>query len=74
MRSLHAGSVSCQSRSLQATHALAVVVRCLRSIPAYFIQPVCIAAGSVEFECQSSSTASKKREDWCKALRAISDS
>ena len=50
MHSLHAGNVSCLSRSLQAIHVLTVVVHCLRSFSAYFIWPVCIAAGTAEFE------------------------
>ena len=54
MHSLHAGNVSCQSKSLQAVHILTVIVHCLRSFSAYFIWPVCIAAGTVEFEYQSS--------------------
>ena len=73
MHCLHAGNVSCQSRSLQAIHVLIVIVHCLRWFPAYFIWPVFVAAGTVEFEYQSSSIASKICEDWCEALRAILD-
>ena len=73
MHCLHAGNVSCQSRSLQAIHVQAVIVHCFRWFPAYLIWPACIAAGTVEFEYQSSPIASKTCEDWCEALRAISD-